>query len=708
MTQKRPSLKAPKRATKPLVKKRGKAKSAGTGRIRRGMLGLLLLPFRILWGFMWRSALLVTALVGLGVLYFSSQLPPAIDLVDGRAKGSVTLLDRDGQVFAWRGDQFGGIVTAQGVSSSLRNAVVATEDKRFYRHFGLSPRGIASAIRINLRNGRGPLSGNGGSTITQQTAKLLCLGVPFDSEVWESERKYERDCRRTTLWRKIKEATFAMAMEARYSKDEILTIYLNRAFLGAGARGFEAASQRYFGLSATQVDVRQSAMLAGLLKAPSRLAPTRNLTAAQNRAQVVIQLMEEQGYITKGEAEFAAVKPAELSPAAAAKAGGYFADWVMSSGPEYFTRNTTEDVIIRTTLDPGIQKIAENGLAHVFETKVSEESKAQAAVVVMSADGAVRAMVGGRDTQVAGAFNRAIHAKRQTGSTFKPFVFATALELGYGPNDKIRDEEITINIPGSGPWRPTNYTNDFKGNVTLTRALAQSINIPAVKLSEAVGRDLVRKVATDFGIQSKLADGPALALGASESTLLEMTGAYAGFLNGGSSVTPYGLSELRFQGDSEALIGQGGGIGERVISEASARTLTRMMFEVIENGTGRRARIQGVQVAGKTGTTQASRDAWFIGFTSDYVVGVWMGNDDNKPLRQVTGGSLPADIWREVMSGIVAQHQPGPLPMDTIAARNPAPQVVQAPVPVPTENPSEPNGLEGLILDTLSNILGGN
>ena len=223
----------------------------------------------------WRLGLVIFLLVGLGVAYFAANLPEVSALVDGRAKGSVTLMDRNGAVFAWRGDQFGGIVTAQTVSPFLKNAVVATEDRRFYRHFGLSPRGVASAVRINLRAGRGPLSGNGGSTITQQTAKLICLGVNYDSDLWKSERNYERECRRSTLWRKIKEATFALAMEVKFSKDEILTIYLNRTFLGAGARGFEAAAQRYFGKSATQVNAAEAAMMAGLLKAPSRLAPHR-------------------------------------------------------------------------------------------------------------------------------------------------------------------------------------------------------------------------------------------------------------------------------------------------------------------------------------------------------------------------------------------------------------------------------------------------
>ena len=599
----------------------------------------------------------------MGVAYFAVGLPKFTDLIDGRAKGSVTLLDRHGKVFAWRGDQFGGIVTAESVSPFLKSAIIATEDKRFYRHFGISPRGVGSAIRINIRSGRGPLSGNGGSTITQQTAKLICLGQPYSIKVWKSEREYERSCRRTTLWRKVKEATFAIAMEARYSKDEILTIYLNRAFLGAGARGFEAAAQRYFGKSATQVNPAEAAMLAGLLKAPSKLAPTDNLSGARARAEIVIQLMNQQNYLNKAEANFAIMTPASLSSAATARAGGYFADWVMASGPIFFTRETTEDVIIQTTFDQDIQKATEAAVRRTFKNKIDDKSKAQVAVVVMSADGAVRAMIGGRNTKITGAFNRATQAKRQTGSAFKPFVYATALDLGYTPFDIVRDEPVTYNIPGSGEWSPGNYNDGFSGDVTFTYALAESLNIPAIKISEHVGRELVRKTAYDFGITSELAIGPALALGASESTLIEMTGAYAGILNGGSSVLPYGLEQLSLLGETTPLIGRTGGIGERVISNEAAKALTFMMHQVVQTGTGQRAKIQNIEVAGKTGTTQSFRDAWFIGFTADFVIGVWIGNDDNTPLKGVTGGTIPAEIWYETMDFIVNQSQPGPLPM---------------------------------------------
>lgn len=414
-------------------------------------------------------------------------------------------------------------------------------------------------------------------------------------------------------------------------------------------------------------------MLAGLLTAPTRLAPTTDLDRSQDRAATVLRLMWEQGYLSKAEMQQARAKPATLSEAAEARTGGYFADWVMDSGPEFFTRDTTEDVIIKTTLDQRMQRAAEEALKHIFETEVKEGSEAQAAIVVMSADGAVRAMVGGRKTKVTGAFNRATMAKRQTGSAFKPFVYATALELGHSHNDVVVDEPYCLDIPGSGRWCPQNYDKRYHGRVTLTEALRRSYNIPAVKVSESVGRDLVRKVASDFGIESDLADGPALALGASESTLIEMAGAYAGILNGGSSVTPYGLVDLRLLGDDSPLMGTGGGIGERVIREDAARELIWMMSKVIDGGTGSRARLPDREAAGKTGTTQAARDAWFLGFTADYVAGVWMGYDDNTPLTGVTGGGLPAEIWREAM---IRVHEG--LPVNALPMLRPKPSTQTA------------------------------
>lgn len=657
--------KAPKKAAAKTKARKKSVKASAKQRplVFRLLFGLVSWITRSLWIVVSRGTLAVAVIVGLAVFYVYTTLPAYDTVLDGRARGSVTLLDRHGSVYAWRGEQFGGQITVDTVSPHLKNAIVATEDKRFYRHFGVSPRGIASAIKINLSEGRGPLSGHGGSTLTQQVAKLLCLGVPFDPTQWESQTAYEADCRQGTIVRKLKEMVYAMALEAAYSKDEILSIYMNRAYLGAGSNGFEAASQRYFGKSAAEVNVAESAMLAGLLTAPSRYAPTANLKRSQERAGIVLLLMNQQGFISDAERAEAKTRPAVLSATAERVAGGYFADWVMGAGPSFLTRDTTEDVIIETTFDQRIQTAAEDALTWVFENKVREGSKAEAAIIIMSADGAVRGMVGGRTLKVSGAFNRATQAKRQPGSSFKPFVYATALDLGWSYDSVIVDEPITLNIPGSGEWSPQNYDREFHGPVTLTDAMRHSYNIPAVKLATEVGLENVRTVAQMFGITSDLAEGPALALGASETTLLEMTGAYAGILNGGSSVTPYGLKSLRIRGDQEPLMGQGGGLGERVITPQSAQELIYMMYNVVQGGTGTRAALDGIEVAGKTGTTQAARDAWFMGFTNDYVAGVWMGYDDNTPLSGVTGGGLPAEIWKQTMSRVMDGIQPTPLPM---------------------------------------------
>lgn len=715
---------APRQKAKPVKERARPSRPAPQGNVLvRLVAGITRFFWRLLWGVGWRVAAVVGIVIGLATFYFYAQLAPLDELIDARTKGSVTMLDRNGKVFAWRGETFGGQVTAETVSPYLKNAIVATEDQRFYGHLGISPRGIASAVRINLAEGRGPLEGNGGSTITQQVAKLICLGVPYDPKQWKTEADYEADCRQSSLTRKLKEVPFSFAMEAKYGKDNVLTLYLNRAYLGAGTRGFEAAAQRYFGISANEVNPAQAAMLAGLLKAPTRYAPTADLKRAQDRAAVVLGLMYEQGYLTDSQYQDALANPARLSAAAEARAGGYFADWVMESGPAFLTEDTTEDVIIRTTLDQDIQRKAEAALADVLGTKVKAASQVQAAIVVMSADGAVRAMVGGRKTQVSGAFNRATQALRQTGSTFKPFVYAAALDLGYTLNSIVEDAPLCLNVKGSGEWCPKNYDPDFRGFITMTDALTYSVNTATVRVAEAAGLDAVRNVANQFGLASDLAAGPALALGASESTLLEMTGAYAGILNGGSSVRPYGLLDLRIQGDDETLIGQEGGMGERVISEEAAQQLTYMMTQVVERGTGRRAQLDGRQVAGKTGTTQAARDAWFIGFTGDYVTGVWMGNDDNSPLTGVTGGGLPAEIWKAVMTRVEEGQPDIALPMIT-PDRMPPPQypgqsyasedpiyggtsTATPPGYQPEPVPRRDNTAEQIIIDVLGRLFGG-
>ncbi len=588
-----------------------------------------------LFGFALRIGLAV-ALIGVGAVVLTyEQLPDPADLVDGRERGSVTLLDRHGDVFAWRGEQYGGEIGPGDVSPWLVEAILAAEDRRFRDHWGVDPRGLLRAAIANARAGR---IVQGGSTITQQVAKNVFLS---------HERSVER---------KLKEIPMAIAMEIKYDKETILSLYLNRVYLGAGTYGFEAASQRYFGKSAAFLDPAEAAMLAGLLKAPSRFSPTNDIAAAQARAEIVLGAMEETGALSPDAAARARAAPARLSDAAARRVGAQFADWVMEAGPGYLTDATREDVTIRTTFDPRAQAAAEAALSAVFREKVRPGSKAQAAIVVMSPDGAVRAVVGGRDGR-AGGFNRATQAMRQTGSAFKPVVYAAALEAGWSPSDRILDAPLTL-----GGWSPENYGGTYLGETTLTRALADSANTAAVRLSERVGRERVRALARRLGITTPIAPGPALALGVSEATLVEMTGVYAAFASGGFDGAPWGIREIRVRGDDGPLM-KGGGPRRRVLDHRVAGRMTAMLEAVVREGTGRRAALPGRPAAGKTGTTQAARDAWFVGFTADWVAGVWMGYDDNTPLTGVTGGGLPAEIWRETMLRLHDGAPARPLPV---------------------------------------------
>ena len=611
--------------------KRQRKKPSLIGRALRYVFGGL---FRLIWAFFWRVGLALGLVLAAVTGFYYTQLPAHENLFDGRGTGSVTMLDRDGNIFAWRGEQYGGELAVTEVSPHLVHAVIAAEDKRYYSHPGIDPIGIARAMYTNLRAGRVV---QGGSTLTQQVAKNVFLSA---------ERNIER---------KLKELPMALALELKYSKQQILSIYLNRVYLGAGTYGFEAASQRYFGKSARVVSPAEAAMLAGMLRAPSRYAPTNDLGRSQGRASVIVRLMEEQGFLTQTQVIQALASPARLSRAAAARAGGYFADWIMETAPAYLAKDTTEDVTIATTFDPTLQRAVEEALATVFETKVKPGSIAQAAIVVMTPEGEVRAMVGGHDTGV-GLFNRATHAKRQTGSAFKAVVYAAAMEAGMSPMDIIIDEPLRI-----GNWSPENYDNTYRGAITLTEALAKSINTVAVRVSERAGQDRVRSLAKAMGITTPLAPGPAIALGTSETTLVDMTGVFATIANRGRAASPRGIREIRLRGDDTALLRETGGPGDQVLSERSAGLLTYMLRQVIEGGTGRRARLADRDAAGKTGTTQEARDAWFIGFTADYVVGVWMGNDDNSPLTGVTGGGLPAEIWRETTARIHQGVPPSPL-----------------------------------------------
>jgi len=624
------------------------APPSGPGPVGRAVRAAVLGLVRLVWRFLWRLGTVAAVILGLATAHYHSTLPEPGALFDGRAAGSVTLLDRHGSVFAWRGEQYGGDLRAETVSPHLIHAIVAAEDRRFWDHPGIDPLGIARALSANVMAGRVV---QGGSTLTQQVAKNVFLSA---------ERSLER---------KLKEVPMALALELKYTKAEILSIYLNRVYLGAGTHGFEAAARRYFGKSARGLTPAEAAMLAGLLRAPSRYAPTNDLGLAQGRASVIVRAMQDEGYLSEAQVYEALANPATLGRAAEARAGAAFADWVMESAPDYLTRRTTEDVVIATTFDPAAQKAAEAAVAAVFDEKVKSSSVAQAAVVVMDLDGAVRAMVGGRDGG-RGYFNRATQAKRQTGSAFKPVVYAAGLEAGMTPRTVVEDAPLTIE-----GWSPENYDRRHRGAVTLEDALAQSINTVAVRVSERAGRARVRALATTLGISTPLAPGPAVALGTSETTLIDMTGVYGAIARGGRAAEPWGLRALGLRGEDRALIRHEAGPARQVITPATARQLTWMMHQAVERGTGTRARLPGWQVAGKTGTTQAARDAWFIGFSAQWVIGVWMGNDDNTPLTGVTGGGLPAEIWREAAERLHRGLTPRPLAMEPgptpVAARRP-------------------------------------
>ena len=580
------------------------------------------------------------------IAYFYFILPPFERILDGRKKGSVTFLDKYEQTFAWRGQQFDRTLRSTNASSFLVDAIISSEDKNYFNHFGVSVRGIVGAIRINLREGRGPFNGHGGSTITQQVAKLLCL---------MNTKKSESSCRRQSIARKILELPFAIALEIKFSKAEILSIYMNRVYLGAGTIGFEAASQRYFNKSAREVSIVESAMLAALLKAPSRYAPTNNLQLAQNRAKLVLNMMLKSKYISLEEYETAIKKPATLSKKANAILGAHFVDWVMIDAPEVLTTETTEDIVIRTTFDPLIQKHVEDSVSNIFSSYVKPTSTADASVVVMSSDGDILAMLGGRkNTRLEGQYNRAFQAYRQPGSAFKPFVYAAALQQGYSPRYLLNDtRDPPEQIKNLNYW-PKNHNNNYLGDVKLDYGLINSVNTVTVELAHLVGIKNVINIAKDLGIQSNLSSNLSLALGSSEVSLLNLTSAYAGFLNLGRKVYPRGWLDLRLKSNDEVLIKSTKHSDTRVIGIEESKALIKMLVAVVESGTGKQAYINGWNLAGKTGTSQNSRDAWFVGFTSQYVVGVWMGSDDNKPLKGVVGGNLPSKIWSDIIKKIHA------------------------------------------------------
>jgi penicillin-binding protein 1A len=544
----------------------------------------------------------------------------------------------DGAPLARYGDLAGDPVDVRDLPPHLVHAVMAIEDRRFYSHFGIDPIGILRAFVANVRAGR---TVQGGSTITQQLAKNLFL---------TPER---------TLRRKVQELLLALWLEANYSKDEILSAYLNRVYLGAGTYGVDAAARTYFGTPARSVTLHQAAILAGLLRAPSRYSPARAPELAEARAETVLAAMVDAGFIDESAAEAAdMVPPLPRRRPGTGNDGRYFADWAADQVPD-FVGYEAVDLRVVTTLEPELQRRVEAIVADHLAAAAGDDVD-QAAVVVMRPDGAVVAMVGGR-SYAESQFNRATQARRQPGSAFKPIVFLAALERGLAPYDRVLDAPIDV-----GGWSPDNFSGRYAGEITATEALARSANSAAVRVLEHAGIDNTIALARRLGLSGELRRDLSLALGTSEVTLLELTGAYAAFLNNGDAVWPWAVSRIEDNDGAVVYRRSGSGAGEAT-RPRHAWELTRMLEAVIDDGTGRAA-APDRPAAGKTGTSQDYRDAWFVGFTVDYVAGVWVGNDDSAPMRRVTGGGLPARIWRDVMvaahRGRPARPLPGPLNLD--------------------------------------------
>jgi len=575
----------------------------------------------------WCFVLGIWAAVAAGgvVAWHMMKLPPIQSLVVPKRPPTITILGLDGKTLATRGDMGGAAIPLNALPPYLPQAFVAIEDRRFYRHFGLDPIGLARAVAVNLA-ARGVREG--GSTLTQQLAKNLFL---------TQER---------TVSRKIDEVIIALALEKEYSKSGILELYLNRVYFGSGAYGVEAAAQRYFGKSARTVTLAEAAMLAGLVKAPSRLAPTRNPKLARERADVVLNAMVDSGFVSAAMAKTARTRPAQIVKNDGPGSTGYVGDWVMDALNDYVGR-FENDVVVQTTIDPALQSAAEKALAEELAQKGERFGVSQGALVGMDPDGAVRALVGGR-AYAESQFNRAVAGHRQPGSAFKPFVYLTALERGLTP-DSVRDD-APIAVRG---WKPENYSREYYGPVTLTTALANSLNTVSVRLTLELGAQNIATTARRLGIASKLEPNASLALGTSEVTPLELVGAYAPFANGGIGVIPHVIERVR-EGSGKILYARAVSGASRVVAIEHVGMMNKMLAETLLSGTARRASIPGWPAAGKTGTSQDYRDAWFVGYTGRLIAGVWLGNDDGTPTKKATGSGLPVDIWNRFMR---AAHQ---------------------------------------------------
>lgn len=596
--------------------------------------------------------IMAALMVGLGAAYFvlAPEFPESADLWSINRTRAITFLDSKAGVIGSRGGLHTDPVRLAELPPHLVDAFVTVEDKRFYDHSGIDWLGIARAMFINVREGR---LVQGGSSITQQLAKNIFL-------------KPDR-----TLRRKVKETILARELEARLSKDEILELYLNRIYLGGGAFGVEAAAQTYFSKSAREVTLAEAAMLAGLPKAPTRWAPTANLEAAQERARVVLKALHGEGVISEWQYAEAYAKPATLGQQSVSGEVNYFLDHVTSQVnliesalESFFDLDPQMDLVVHTTLDSTIQAKAEKAILSALEDQSEDLNAEQAALVAIARDGAVRAMVGGRSYEES-QFNRAVQAKRQPGSAFKPFVYLTALREGRGTNDIVYDEPVSI-----GDWSPSNYSPTYRGRMTMTEALQYSINTVAVRVSEDVGREKIVELANDVGIESNLTPNRSLPLGTEEVTLLELTSAYVPFVNGGQVNPNFVITKIEAK-DGEVLWEYAPPDVKQVFTPEQARDMTYMMHQVILDGTGKRASLGNRPAAGKTGTSQEWRDAWFMGYTGDLVAGVWVGNDDSTPMNKVTGGGLPAQIWKDFMSatheGWSVSALPGAIPARTLA-----------------------------------------
>ncbi len=568
--------------------------------------------------------LTVISLVALGIAVSVavSQLPSYAELVRRGDLGQmIRVRAANGQIIHTMGPSFGEWITYERIPPVMREAIVAVEDRRFRSHPGVDPIGLFRAVGVRFQEGRWS---QGGSTITQQLARNIFLN---------NDR---------TFARKLREGVLALALEWRFSKDQILELYLNRVYFGGGAYGIDAAARRFFGHSAATLSVGEAAIIAGLVKAPSNYSPTADLAAARDRGRVALELMVENGAITQAEADAANLDSIGLArPTQRQNSSRYFIDWVL---PQLDTLidETRAPLDVWTTIDPNMQRAADAAI------NANAPRGAQGALISLDRDGAVRAMVGGRD-YVGSNYNRATQANRQPGSSFKLFVYLAALEAGYRPETIVQDERITIN-----GWTPRNDNGRHAGPIPLRIAFAYSVNTVAVRLAQQVGTRAVADMAQRFGITTRIDTNPSMALGSSEVRLIDMTRAYASVGRGGVAVTPYGIRRVTTT-DNTILYQHPPDEARTLVAPWIAAQMTELLQGVVEHGTGRAAQL-GRPTAGKTGTTTSNKDGWFIGFSSGITTGVWMGRDDNRALPGLSGGRAPAGAFHDYMARAVANR----------------------------------------------------